>query len=266
MKTFSTIFVLTALLAVASIGCKKKDLGPTIFVTPSLTQFTKAPGSFVEFSIKVSSKEGLDRLRITRNIENSVTQNVLDTLLTGNDATITYIYQVPQQGVEFVKFIFTLTDKDGRQVATPRTVNVEGAASLVEFEGFQLYSIHAGSSANRFFNIENEVVSQDSVDISVMDFDEQNDDVLSRQWTSGMGLQFARFDADGFNYATATFTSAKNSYQGANKTITVNDIQVGDKIITQYSTDPEAYAVFDIIEIYDEPGSENDRYRFNMKK
>lgn len=266
MKTFSTILLFTALLAVVSFGCKKKDLGPVITVTPSLTQFTKAPGSLVEFSINMSSEVGLKRLRITRNIDNSVTQTELDTLISGNNAVVTHVYTVPQQGVQLVSFIFTLTDNDERQVATPRKIVVEGAAVLQESTGHQLYSIYAGSSANRFFSIENAVVSQDSANISIMDYDQLNDDVLSRQWTSGLGLQFARFDSDGFNYASATFNSAKNSYQGAVKTNIVNNIQEGDKIITKYSDNPEAYAVFDIIEIFDGPGSANDRYRFNMKK
>lgn len=256
--------LLTLVLALS--GCKKENEGPLIFISPDAVQFYAEPGDLVEFVITMSSDVELDRLRITRNLNSSVTQTVLDTALSGTEQELTYVYEVPTNGVTSVFFVFELTDVDGRSIDMPRRILVEGSALLSETTGHQLYSIHAGSDANRFFHIESATADDDSTNIDIRDYDEEDDDTLSRQWTSGNDLLFASFDANGFNYAQATFNSAKNSYEGAVKTQIVSDIEEGDKIIVKYSEDPEAYAVFDIIEIYDNPGSDMDRYRFNMKK
>lgn len=263
----TTLLLITVLLL--STGCRKDIEGPRLKVSPNETQFSRPAGQWMEFGIDASADDGLKSLRITKKENNQITQTVLDTVLSGTKANFTYPFLVPAQGVSMVNFVFTLEDMEGRKVSTPRKMVIQGAALLQETAvGVHLYSIHAGSDKNRFFSIVEGVASQepDSVNIDVMDYDEIDDDILSRQWTSGNGLQFARFDADGFDYPQATFTSAKNSFAGANKTSIVSNISEGDKIIVKYSEEPERYAVFDIIEIFDEEGSIYDRYRFNMKK
>jgi len=267
------ISLVVAAVSVISLfsGCKKETEGPVLFVTPNQTQFTRQPGQLMEFSINASAKDGLQRLRITKNENQTVTQTMLDTALTGNSSVFQLPFQVPQQGVTQIYFVFTLTDNEGRQVATPRRLIVEGAALLQESQGHVLYSIHAGSGANRAFNIANGnsfqiTAEMDSSLIDVMDYDQVDDGVMSRQWTSGRGLEFVRLDANAYNYAQATFASAKTSYQNGNKVSIVNNVAVGDKIITRYSIEPERYAVFDIQEVIDLEGSADDRYRFNMKK
>lgn len=266
MKQFSYPLALVFAALLLFTACKKENEGPLIFISPDAVQFYAEPGDFVEFVITMSSDVDLDRLRITRNLNSSVTQTVLDTALTGTEQEVTYVYQVPTNGVTSVFFVFELTDIDGRSIEMPRRIFVEGSALLTETTGHQLYSIHAGNDANRYFHISSASADQDTTDTDVRDYDELDNDTLSRQWTSGNGLLFASFDENGYDYAQATFNSAKNSYEGAVKTQIVSDIEEGDKIIVKYSEDPEAYAIFDIIEIFDEPGAENDRYRFNMKK
>lgn len=252
-------------------GCKKENEGPLLFVTPNDTQFSRQPGQLMEFTIDARAKEGLQRLRITKNENQTVTQTMLDTALTGNSTTFQLPFQVPQQGVTQIYFVFTLTDAEGRQVSTPRRLIVDGAALLQESTGHELYSIHAGTGANRAFNITdgnsfNITAAMDSTLIDVMDYDQTDDGTMSRQWTSGRGLEFVRLDANAYNYAQATFASAKSSYQNGNKQVIVSNITVGDKIITRYSETPERYAVFDVQEIIDNDGSSEDRYRFNLKK
>lgn len=271
MRKLLSLFLAIGMVAfILSTSCKKENEGPILTVTPFDTQFSRQPGQLMEFTIQGEAKDGLKGLRITKNENNTITQTFLDTVLSGSQTSFTVPFQVPEQGVTQIYFVFTLEDTEGRKVSTPRRLMVEGAALLQESQGHVLFSIHA-SEANRAFNISDALAFQldadtDSSLIDVMDYDQTDDEILSRSITSGNELEFVRFDADGFNYATATFSSAQSAYSTANKLDVVNNIQVGDKIITRYSQSPERYAVFDIIEIHDEDGSVNDRYRFNMKK
>lgn len=270
-KIHSLFFALGVVAVFLSTSCKKENEGPLLQVFPNATQFTRQPGQLMEFSIQAEAKDGLKGLRITMNENNTITQTLLDTVLSGTQTNFTLPFLVPEQGVTQIYFVFTLEDVEGRKVSTPRRLVVEGAALLQETTGHVVYSIHAGSEANRAFNIENGNAFQLSADtdssmIDLLDYDQTDDDVLARSFTSGNGLEFVRFDADGFDYAAATFASAQSAYGTANKLDIVNNIQVGDKIITKYSTNPDRFAVIDIIEIFDQDGSADDRYRFNMKK
>ena len=264
----SILLVITVLLV--STGCRKDIEGPRLRVSPNSTEFTRQAGQLMEFGIDASADDGLKSLRITKKEDNQITYTVLDTVLSGSNANFTYPFLVPAQGVSKVNFVFILEDMEGRVVKTPRYVVVTGSAFLQEKAGLQLYSIHAGD-ADRAFNITTEDLFQISIDtdsltIDVMEYDADDDGILSKSWTSASGLQFVQANSNTYNYAQATFNSAKSSYDEGSKQDVVSGISTDDIIITRYSTDPERYAVIDIIEIHDEEGSENDYYRFNLKK
>jgi len=255
-------------IAIIGLGCKKENENPLIFITPSSTQIIVQPNGFVEFKINVQAAAGLKNLRITRNINNTVTQTVLDTVLSGNNLTLTYPYQVPGSGATQIYFVFTMTDNDGRQVASPRRLVVEGSALLVETSGHLMYSKFADNALSAF-NISDASVFQllpatDSATVDVKDFDVSDDGVLSRQWSSNRGLQFVRNNS--FDYANATFASAEATFNSSTPVDIIGNISVNDKIIVKYWQSGIRYAVFDLIEIFDEAGSNNDRYRFNVKK
>lgn len=271
-KLLSLIFaVVMVVVTLSTSSCNKETEGPVLRVLPNATQFSRQPGQLMEFTIQGEAKDGLKGLRITKNENNTITQTLLDTVLSGSQTSFTLPFQVPEQGVTQIYFVFTLEDVEGRKVSTPRRLVVQGAALLQETTGHILYSIHAGAEANRAFNISNGnafnlTAETDSSLIDILDYDQTDDGVLARSLTSGNGLEFVRFDADGFNYSAATFASAQSAYGTANKLDIVSNIQVGDKIITKYSTNPDKFAVLDIVEIFDEDGSSDDRYRFNLKK
>lgn len=268
MKLSSLLLLAIGSIAIFTFSCKKENENPLIFVTPNNTQINVEPNQIMEFSIKVTAVAGLNNLRITRNVNNTVTQTVLDTALTGENATITFPYQVPIAGVNQVYFVFKMTDKDGREVLTPRKLVVVGNALLVETTGHVMYSAFATNSLSAF-SISNSSVFQllestDSATVDVKDLDSSADDVLARNWTSGHGLKFVRNNS--FDYANATFATAKASYTSSTPVEILSNISVNDKIIVRYGGDTELYAVFDVLEIHDEVGSDTDRYRFNLKK
>jgi hypothetical protein len=268
MKLSSLLLFAIGSVAVFTLSCKKENKDPLIFVSPNNTQINVEPNQIMEFSIKMTAAAGLNNLRITRNVNNTVTQTVLDTALTGENLTITFPYQVPTAGVNQVYFVFRLTDKDGREVATPRKLVVIGNALLVETTGHVMFSAFASNSLSAF-NISNSNVFQllestDSAIVDIKDFDNTDDGVLAKSWASGHGLKFVRNNS--FDYANATFATAKASYTSSTPVEILNNITVNDKIIVRYGGDTELYAVFDVLEIHDVEGSDNDRYRFNLKK
>ncbi len=266
------ILVLVGITFVLSFAsCNKENEGPLLFITPRDTQFSRQPGQLFEFSIRAMAESGVKHLRITQNFNNTVTQTLLDTTISGKDITIPYPYTVPTSGVNQIYFVFTLTDTEDRTVSIPRRCVVQGAALLTESTGHELFSFYAGDDKLRGFNIASgtgiAVTAQtDSSLIDIMDYPQVNDGVLSRRWRSPSGLKFVRFDAGGFDYANATFASAKSNYTNGVKQDIISNIQLNDRIITKYSDEPEAYAVFSIQGLQDNEGSANDFYVFNMKK
>lgn len=271
MKTFLYRGLLLFTFIAVFSACKKENEGPVLFVSPTQTVFSRQPGQLFEFNIQAQAQAGLKRLRVTQNFDNTITQTYLDTMISGTEVTFPLAYSVPTSGVSQIYFVFHLTDNEDRTVSTPRRCQVVGSALLTESSGHIIFSAQAPSDLNRGFRIAPgesvQVNAQtDSTTIDFMDLDPIDDDLLANQWYSPRGLKFTRFDSNGFDYANATFSSAKSSYDNATKLDVVSNIQLGDKIIIKYSDDPELYAVIDVQELFDSDGSSQDRYRFNMKK
>ena len=86
--------------------------------------------------------------------------------------------------------------------------------------------------------------------------------MLSRQWRSQSGLQFVRYND--FNFPAATVKYLHDSYLAGNKFSSVSNLNTGDIILVGRGN--EAIGVFQIQNIYDEEGYENDRYELTFKK
>ncbi len=270
MKTFagSVLLLVTMLITVA---CNKDIEGPVLKVTPVDTQFSRQPGVLMEFGISASAEEGLKSLRITKKVNNTITETLLDTLLNGKQSNFNYPFLVPSDGVNEIYFVFTLEDMDGRKVSTPRRLIVQGAALLTESAGHILHGIHAGDDAQRAFNITSGELLQitadtDSTQIDLVEHAADNDGTLSRMLTSFNGVKFVKATSGTFNYGQATFASAKSAFDNGTKLDIAGDLTTDNLLIIQYSTEPEKYAVIDIVEINDAEGTSNDYYRFNLKK
>lgn len=271
MKAFAGLLLMVTSLSVIILGCNKEIEGPRLNVTPYDTQFSRQPGALMEFGISASAEEGLKSLRITKKINNTVTESLLDTVLSGDQANFKYPFVVPTEGVTQIYFVFTLEDMEGRKVSTPRRLIVQGAALLTESAGHELAGIHAGDDAQRAFNISDATLFQitpdvDSTLIDLVEHDPLDDDALGLSLKSFNGLKFVKANNNTYNYANATFATAKSAYENGSELEIAGNLTSSDILITRYSTDPERYAVIDIVEIHDEEGSSNDYYRFNLKK
>lgn len=271
MKVLSPLrFGLLLFIGILMIaGCKKEIEGPRLQVTPNPTQFARQAGTVMEFGINASAEDGLKTLRITKQASNSTTQTVLDTVLSGNNANFNYPFQIPAQGVSFINFVFTLEDMEGRKVSTPRKLVIQGSTLLEETSGFELEGVLGGTGANRAFNIssggEFQITAEtDSSTIDIMEYDTDDDGLLSRSWVSPSGLKFVQ--SNSFNYAQATFNSAKAIFDNNDQQDVIEGISVNDIFVIRYSTDPGRYAVVKIDQIVEETEEAYGYYRFHMKK
>lgn len=263
----SGILLITVIMVIS--GCNKEIEGPRLQVYPNGTVFERQAGSLMEFSIEASADDGLKSLRITKQESNSITQTFLDTVLSGNNANFKYPFQVPEHGVSSINFVFTLEDMEGRKVQTPRKLVVQGSTLLQETSGFELESVFGGLGADRAFNIvdglEFEITAEtDSSAIDIMEYDTEDDGLLSRSWMSPSGLKFVQ--SNSFNYAQATFNSAKAIYDNNSQEEIIEGISVNDIFVIRYSADPERYAVIKIDQIVEETEDNHGFYRFHMKK
>lgn len=258
-------FVLLAFIT----ACKKDPVGPAIYVEPSTLQITSLPLGLTEFRIKVSEGDnpGLN-VQVLSKPENSITSTLLDTSLFGSQADFFYAYRAPDSGAEDVILTFRVFDNDGLSNSVLRRVLISGNSLLSQTTGHLIYSGYNTSSINGF-NIAtaspyNLATLTDSSSIDLMEFDLEDDDVLSRSLSSYSGIKFIR--NNDFNYAQATNQSAKASFESSTPQSIISNINNDDILIAKYDTLNNRFAVIRIIDVTDESGINSDRYEFNLKK
>ncbi len=264
------LILLASLAIVVSFSaCKKDPIGPAIYVEPTTLQITSLPDGLTEFRIKVNQGDnpGLN-VQILAKPENSITSTLLDTSLFGSQADFFYAYRAPDSGAEDVILTFRVFDNDGLSNSVLRRVIISGNALLSQTTGHLIYSGYNTSSLNGF-NIAtaspyNLATLADSSSIDLMEFDLEDDDVLSRSLSSYSGIKFIR--NNDYNYAEATNQSAQASFESSTPQSIISNINVDDILIAKYDTLNNRFAVIRIVDVEDEAGINSDRYEFNLKK
>ncbi len=264
-----SLFALLLVCTIAITSCRdQEEHGPVLHLTPASLVMTRNAGDLLEFSIQATAGDNaLRNLRITQKPENSITTVIKDTALYGKAADFFFVYTVPS-GTERVLLTFTLYDTEGKSYATLRDVYIQNGTPLQETTGIELDAFYTPNGVNAF-RIQNLELYQlatnpDSTLIDLVEKDLTDDGVMSRTLTSYSGIRFVRNNS--FNYAEASNTSAANSYNSSNAQQLISNVAVNDLLIAKYDTINNKYAIIKIMAIYDEEGSVNDRYIFNIKK
>lgn len=164
-----------------------------------------------------------------------------------------------------VKFTGCAYDGAGRTASYPIKVHVSsGAEPIRPVDGITLYSAASGGkSAFSLVTMQAEYLRTDSTAVSWFDMmsDSAHLDVLSCSWHSEVGIRFSR--AEGFNYAEATTHSIAETWKNMQATTTIKQLKSDDVLL--FGKEDEAYGALKIIAVYDEVGTENDRYVFSLK-
>jgi hypothetical protein len=88
---------------------------------------------------------------------------------------------------------------------------------------------------------------------------------FSKRWLSPAKLKFVAFN--GLDYAKATAQSAKAAYDAGSKTDFIPNVTENDIYITRIMENAiPRYVVIRVMNVYDNAGTSDDRFIFNVKK
>lgn len=234
-----------------------------------LAKMAKA-GEKILYTIETYSNSGnIRNLKFTTYDPVNGMLGILDSVTDRSRVRFDFQYTVPQfTDTTDIKIRFEAVDEWGYSVSVQRYLKVAGGEIILkELTGITLYS--SASGRPDAFNIgQEQLVNSHTVEgDSLLDIYAWQDStadlsVLSREWRSGSGLKFTRFN--GFNYSTATRLSVENAYASGIKLNYIADIKADDVIL--FGNDRRALGIIKLIYVFDDPGAADDRYIFNLKK
>lgn len=268
MKRISLIFLVVAFIATS---CHKPSSPINLFITRADDYGDVVSGEqYILFHIKAYSESDIvSRVECNSfDAENGI-QKVFDTIINAKqaefDQPIWTQYFITAENMK-VKYTFTAYTSKGENISQVTYIKVIGNVPLVPYENIIMYSGCTEKPNGLCLQWVTPVISQidDTTTIDVYDYHEPTTDpsVLSRQWRSKTGIQFVRYND--FNFPAATVKYLNDSFLAGNKYASINELKAGDVILVGRNN--KAIGVFQIQNVYDEEGFENDRYELTFKK
>ena len=235
-----------------------------ISFTPTEQYEIRNSGEIIPFSIKLSSNNELTELVIIQ-IENNSIMDTLDVKqISGLEKTELYNYTCPDitsSDTSEVKLIFYCSNANGYVNQRAKVFSVVSVSVyLSETTGHTMFS--SNSTEFNAYNLYEGIPIFNSDSTShISDNTDSVSDILSREWISLSGLFFAKVNS--LDYANVTSNDLENAYNSSNLKEFVENIQSSDIIITLIN---ETYIAIRIDQVFDDVGSQNDRYKFSIKK
>lgn len=252
-------------------SCRQPTSPVNLFITRADDYGNVVSGEqFILYHVKAYSESNMiSRIDCKSfDAENGI-QTVFDTLINAKEAefdcpVFTHYFTTAEEMK--VKYTFTAYASNGESISQVAYIQVIGNVPLVPYENILMYSGCTEKTNGLSLQWVTPVIVQtaDTATIDVYDYHDPLSDsaVLSRQWRSQSGLQFVRYND--FNFPAATVKYLHDSYLAGNKFSSVSNLNTGDIILVGRGN--EAIGVFQIQNIYDEEGYENDRYELTFKK
>lgn len=261
-----SLYILVLLTLVA---CKSKDSSLNIYTTPDglswQTDFAK--GSYVyQLQTSVKSSTGAVRHVVISTFDPIyANQTILDSVLQDpvKDLKLITLYRTPAfEDTTSVKISTTAYTTDGESATYAFSIHVlPSEAPLQPVDGITLHS--ALSDYPSYFSLQTlqPVMKADSGSLYFRDVAPKDSlDELSYSWTSTK-VYFSR--SESFDYAKATASMVRNTYQSCTRDKTIQDLKEDDVLL--FGTATEAMGVLKILVIEDNEGRNNDRYIFSIK-
>ncbi len=269
MKINRIFLLLCAALMLAS--CDEDPSPVNLFISRADDYGNPVSGNqYILYHINAfSSSKTVSRIECKSFDSENGIETIFDTLVNAKHVEFDYpIFTKYYTTSEFmkVKLSFTAYASNGESTTQVTFFRVEGNVPLIPYENIIMYSACSEKTNGLSLQWVTPVIVQtaDSSTIDVYDYhDPQMDStLLSRKWRSKTGLEFVRYND--FNFHAATVKYLHDSYLAGNKYSSVNNLSVGDVILVGRGND--AIGVFQIQNIYDEEGFENDRYELTLKR
>ena len=262
MRIYSRLFGL--LLIIAFVGCTTKE-SLYMDVTPKDFQLQQNPFDTIYFKVFITSPTPVSRFIAKINKTNATKKTVLDTVLNSKKCNFEILYGVPlyydttQLTAEFIA-----QNVDGDEFNVLKSIQVCPKTQILkELAGCTFYSLK--SSKNSGYNlVKNESLKPEFNLADIIDIkDTSVNETLSATWFSPKKGRFVRYNE--FDYANATNLNVKSAFTSGTKLEMLSQIKTGDIIL--YGNEASTfYCVLKITSVTDQPGSEDDKYEFNLKK
>lgn len=245
---------------------------PTLLLIspPNLTHSINA-GDVIGFNINCTSDYSLKNFSISLKEEQSFTEVVLDSPITSSYFSMSYEYKAPEfpEVLTKIYITFTLTDEFYNITQAIKILEVHSQRKLTESAGHELFSHLSGNyDAYNLISgkpLHSELTVSDSIHIMDVSTDSISGTNLLRKWESPAGIKFVRFND--FDYANATISTLKQSFDAGIKNDYIDNLNDGDIILTRINNNQnDSYLALKIINIIDNDSTLTDRYIFNIKK
>ena len=258
------VFLILCFFLVFS-SCKKEVADfINISFSPTEQYELRNSGDIINFSIKLSSNIELSELVIIQIVNNSIIDTMYNEKISGLEKTELYNYICPDNSsldTSDVKLIFYCSNTKGVVSQRAKVFSViSETVYLSETSGHTMFS--SNSTEFNAYNLYDgfPIFNSDSTS-HISDNTDSVSDVLSREWISLSGLFFAKVNS--LDYANVTSNNIENAYNSSNLKEFIENIQSSDIIITLIN---DTYIAIRIDQVFDNVGSQNDRYIFSIKK
>lgn len=260
-----------AILLIIATGCNEQTSPVNLFVSRADDYGDNITfNQYILFHLKAFCQEGcINRIQGTSFESENGILSVFDTVLNAQtvefDCPVKTSYYTTSEAMQ-VKYTFTAYTTDGQSISQVSYVMVKGNVPLLLYDNIVVYSsCNVKTNGLSLQTVSPVIIQTDDIkDIDVYDYHapELDSTVLSRQWRSMTDMKFVRYND--FNFPGATVSNLINAYMAGQKKTSVDNIMVGDIILV--GRDDEAIGVFQIQDLHDEEGYENDRYDVSFKK
>lgn len=269
MLTKNLIFLFTIwIFFILLLSSCEKNEKAVILLSPRELYLTANSLDVVVIDVTCNSPLDMKRLLIKSREEGSYSKIELDSSISGKDFYMQYEYLVPEVADTSKIFIeFNLLDASNKNVTNFKVISVFPTSFyLTETAGNTMYSGNSGKQ-NGYDLISGEPqFGHLAPTYKLHIIDTTNTETLLKRWVSPLRLKFVKHN--GFDYANCTNIGAKAAFDSGVKFEFLDNIAEGDIYITKIKNQESIYVflVVKIISIIDEPGSDMDRYVFNIKR
>lgn len=260
MKKIFYFIILSLIIS----SCNEKDESDAIIIAKTINpkEYYKA-GETIIFEIESFANKGIINSIDINTITSYGITSLLDTIIDNEETNFLFQYNVPQYDADTlnVQFKFKVNCSTGKSSEMTKTHYILGDIYLnpAEYTMFASYK----NEKNGFSISRNEIIDCETTDSTYIDlYDYSNDStmILSREWRSMTGLQFARFND--FDFENANYSSVTNAYSNSNKMSKLLNVNNEDIILVGKEN---ALGVIKVINVFDETDPMQDRYYFIFK-
>jgi hypothetical protein len=269
MKKNITLFVFASLFMLL-FSCKDDESNLILSVHPNNIITYAKLDTIIRFNVNISSTEKISRLQISRDVIGQPIEVLLDSSLNTKNFSYNLDYVV-DQSIAYNEFrlMFYAEDDAGSTFTVTRKIIIEDYNYILkETTGHVMYGRLSGKEyAYDLYSGEAKTLDDSTAFLDIIDNTLDTSAVqLSRNWVSNTATEFVVFNE--FDYANATYHSAKSGFEAGIKTSTIQNIEIGNIIIAKLDRGEATnfYTVLKLTNIIDNDGIDNDYYQFNLKK